>query len=112
MIDFYVAVVLHLQSVATPFSQPKIQDPHTLLNHIHIWHFHLVSAVSQTPYLDLNGLIEHELEHQVRERPIRFHELSLGTDEAVGQAPHTAKEPIFKDPRCPVHPIGQLGRET
>ena len=58
-----------------------------------------------------NRLVRSDFHHQVREAPIRVHELSRRTDEAICKPTHATKEAILKYPVRSIHGIRRLHRE-
>ena len=55
-----------------------------------------------------DGLIPHQLVHEIGESAVRIHKLGLRTDETISALAHTAVETILEYPIKVVHPIGEL----
>lgn len=60
----------------------------------------------------LHRLLLLQLNHQLREPPIRLHQTRRRTHKPIRQLPHASKEPILKHPLRLVHEIGQLDRKA
>ena len=56
----------------------------------------------------LNRLIPLQFHHQIREPPIRLHQLRRRTDKPVRQLTHAAEEAILEDPLRLIHEVSKL----
>ena len=60
----------------------------------------------------MHRLIPHQFKHQIRERPIRIHQLRRRTDKVIRKLLHASKKPILENIVGTVHPVDHLHCEA